>query len=150
MKHDFLAMTYIILAALTAMRPSIKDVEIFQGEGVSNFDVARYNQKVGVRQIRVEIPTWGKGISKMTPKNSDVFLWTAPMGKYIPTYLVYRVGFSIMQHILYTQICHHEKCFTIWKHLKLSKHEQHNLQPDQIVFTLSPQRRRYRVANSAR
>ena len=29
MKHDFLAMTYIILAALTAMKPSIKDVEIF-------------------------------------------------------------------------------------------------------------------------
>ena len=37
MKHDFLAMTYIIVAALTAMRPSIKDVEIFQGGGGLKF-----------------------------------------------------------------------------------------------------------------
>ena len=49
------------------MGPPIKDVGIFEGRGVSNFDVARY-WKVGIRQIRVEIPTWGKGASKMAQK----------------------------------------------------------------------------------
>ena len=39
---------------------------------VSNFHVARY-QKVETRQIRVEIPEWGRWVSEMAQKYLDIF-----------------------------------------------------------------------------
>ena len=41
--------------------------------GVPNFNATRY-YKAGVRQIRVEISTWGRGVKKMAPKIPTSFI----------------------------------------------------------------------------
>ena len=45
----------------------------FRGEGVSNSGVAKY-YKVEVRQIRVKIPTWWRGVLKTAKKYTMLFM----------------------------------------------------------------------------